>query len=293
MYTYIIIFSLSYQSKQAAANGALAGAMGTGQIIGFMIGAIPMKAFIQRISGSQHVGDFEGNVLVACVIILVSFVCSWHTIMKLKLSGDFDRNNTLTDENPGCNQRRVHSHNNSNSNPDPLTLDNIENIDGMVLNGETDSSDGIVHHHEPNSSLEEYNDEEDSFMSTSVQSNSSSFCQLLAASYNLCSRDTPASFYAIALTTSLTWLAWFPYIYYATDFVAVYVFDGIPGRGGGEANEQYDAGVRYCVNENKSVCVCVCVCVRVCFQMVVMYTHFSLFFFNLQKHKSKLCTQFS
>lgn len=175
--------------------------MGTGQILGFMIGAIPMKAFVQKISGSNNFGDFEGNVIAACLLILLSFCCSWYTLLELKErdTGNLTMQNDLTSEN------------------DDETRRDEERVQFLTT---------------------------DNLVESPSDHRTDNFVQMLASSYNICSRDMPTSFYHIAITTSLSWLGWFPYIYYATDFVGQNVFNGSPGRSG-SASERYDAGVRY------------------------------------------------
>lgn len=59
---------------QPAANGAIAGAMGAGQVLGFVLGSLPMGRIIFGSGGEA--GDFEGDVVVALIVILLTLACS-------------------------------------------------------------------------------------------------------------------------------------------------------------------------------------------------------------------------
>lgn len=77
-------------SAQPAANGAIAGAMGTGQVLGFVLGSLPMGRLLFGSAG--HASDFEGDVVVALVIIMLTLVGSVTALTSsvcAGTSGDF------------------------------------------------------------------------------------------------------------------------------------------------------------------------------------------------------------
>ena len=257
---------------QPAANGAIAGAMGTGQVLGFVLGSLPMGRIIFGSGGEA--GDFEGDVVVALVVILLTLASSVTALTSTAAApastastasgGDFmnvferqrhRRRMQQYRKAQRCARGNGHVHGHTFGNG------GAHGVNGYVYgssghdgqNGHESTTTTGIHIHESVETngndvqsrlLASELDDETGIQQQQDEEQPSTPCtvSLLLSSFNLL--RCPAQFYDIAVVTFFMWLGWFPFLYQCTDFVGSAIFGGDPA-GSAHEEEVYARGVRF------------------------------------------------
>ncbi|KAJ3672247.1 hypothetical protein LUZ60_006968 [Juncus effusus] len=227
-----LLADLSDREQCNSANAIFCSWMAVGNILGFSSGASgnwhKWFPFLMTKACCEACGNLKAAFLVAVVFLLFCMFVTLYFAKEIPLQPNSNSNSNS---------------NNSNSNPsDSSPLLHNQNKQGVYdLYGEDDDDVTVTspngHHRQNDSNAESANvngNKDDAF-------NDGPGAVLVNILTSL--RHLPAGMHSVLLVMALTWLSWFPFFLFDTDWMGREVYHGDP-NGDASQIKSYDSGVR-------------------------------------------------
>ncbi|GAB2280299.1 sugar transporter [Dionaea muscipula] len=222
-----LLADLAGPDQRNAANAVFASWMAVGNILGFSSGASGSWhrwfPFLTTQACCEACGNLKAAFLVAVVFLTLCTLVTLYFADEVPLN--LNQSHCLSDTDPLLD--------------DPQQIAHLSKNNADILAGEDNPLNNIDHRHKVDGKV-------DTFMSKSEDGQDSGFndgpsavmVKLLTSL-----RHLPPAMHSVLLVTTLTWVSWFPFFLFDTDWMGREVYHGDPTGDSSEV-KAYDQGVR-------------------------------------------------
>ncbi|KAL8142349.1 hypothetical protein V2J09_015381 [Rumex salicifolius] len=223
-----LLADLSGPDQRNAANAIFASWMAVGNILGFSSGASSQWhvwfPFLTSKACCEACGNLKAAFLIAVVFLTICTLVTLYFADEVPL--ETNESQCLSDSAPLLDnpQNAVFEHSKSKSGTTPMEDKYVKNIN---KSHETEERSNHVDLRSPSNQAESFNDGPNAVMVNLLTS----------------LRHLPPAMHSVLLVTTLTWMSWFPFFLFDTDWMGREVYHGNPTGDSSEV-KAYGQGVR-------------------------------------------------